>query len=114
MRLDLNNPPKFYLLALTLIGVFVLMSLGRIGTDNAQAWGLIGSIVGYGVGNGIAAKNQQPVEPVFGAKRRAAPGDDAGALELRLVLGWLIFVVGVALGALVCTWLAAQLVLMLR
>jgi hypothetical protein len=58
-----NNPPKFWLLVIALIGTFVLMGIGTIASDVGM--GVIGSIVGYGIGNGIAAKNNQPVEPVF-------------------------------------------------
>jgi hypothetical protein len=99
--MDLNNPPKFYLLLITLIGVFALMLTDHIDTDNAQAWALIGSIVGYGIGNGIAAKAGQVVEPVFTTRRRP-PVDDQGTLDV--VLGWLVMLAAAAI-ALVCAWL---------
>lgn len=108
--MDLNNPPKFYLLLVTLIGVFGLMLFGRVDTDNAQAWALIGSIVGYGVGNGIAARNGQNVEPVF---RRRTGSVDSGRIDVATLFAW--FIVGALLtgglaslallgGAAVCGW----------
>jgi hypothetical protein len=104
MKLDLNNPPKFYLLLVTLMGVFALMLTGQVDTENPQAWALIGSIVGYGVGNGIAAKNGQAVEPVFKSRR-----SDEGRIRLDVVMGWSILVVGVVTSALCAAVLLAGL-----
>lgn len=61
-----NNPPKFWLLVLAMAGTFVLMALGTLNAD--QGLPIITAIVGYGIGNGIAAKNGEPVQPVFGPK----------------------------------------------
>lgn len=102
--INLNNPPKFYLLLITLIGVFALMTVGRIDADNAQAWGLIGSIVGYGIGNGIAARSGENVEPVF--KRK---GTDSGRIEVDIVLGWLILTGGAVATILGIAWAVTQL-----
>lgn len=66
----MNNPPKFWLLLMALACVTVLMAFGRI--DGAVGAGIIGTIVGYGAGNGIAAKNGEPVQPIFARK----PPDD--------------------------------------
>lgn len=61
--LKVNNPPKFYLLVIALVGLFVLV------LTHAVSWGDVelyfGIIVGYGVGNGIASAKGQPSEPVF-------------------------------------------------
>lgn len=93
--MNLNNPPKFYLLLITLVGVFALMTVGRIDADNAQAWGLIGSIVGYGIGNGIAARAGESVEPVF--KRKAG---DQGSIAWSILAGWAILLGGALAAAL--------------
>lgn len=99
--MDLNNPPKFYLLLITLLGVFALMLFGRVDTDNAQAWALIGSIVGYGVGNGIAAKSGQPVEPVFKPRDRST--GDTGSIRFDVVAGWALLVAA-AVTSVLCAW----------
>lgn len=61
-----NNPPKFWLLVVVLVGVFVLLGIGRMSGD--QGLPIITAIVGYGIGNGIAARNGEPVSPVFAPK----------------------------------------------
>lgn len=63
-RLNLNNPPKFYIVVLSLICITILMIFGTIDSD--AGLGLLGLIVGYAVGNGIAAKDNEPVEPIIG------------------------------------------------
>ena len=66
-HLNLNNPPKFYIVVLSLLCITVLMVSGTI--ESEAGLGLIGLIVGYAVGNGIAAKNHEPVEPIIGAHK---------------------------------------------
>lgn len=61
-----NNPPKFWLLVLAMVGTFVLLAIGTLSGD--QGLPIITAIVGYGIGNGIAARNGEPVQPVFGPK----------------------------------------------
>jgi hypothetical protein len=73
--MNVNNPPKFLLLLVALVGIFTLMAIGRISPDAPIPWATIGTIVGYGVGNGIASKRGDPVEPVFGRKPEPK-GDD--------------------------------------
>lgn len=63
-RLNLNNPPKFYIVVLALVCITVLMVFGTIASESGL--GLLGLIVGYAVGNGIAAKQGDPVEPIIG------------------------------------------------
>lgn len=63
-RLNLNNPPKFYIVVLALVCITVLMVTGTIESD--AGLGLLGLIVGYAVGNGIAAKQGDPIEPIVG------------------------------------------------
>lgn len=76
-----NNPPKFWLLVIALVGVFVLLAFGKI--EPAYGTGIIGTIVGYGVGNGIAAKNDEPVAPVFARKRTNVEALEAENAALR-------------------------------
>lgn len=70
-RLNLNNPPKFYIVILSLICITVLMVVGTVDSD--AGLGLLGLIVGYAVGNGIAARDGDAVEPIIG--RKDDPGD---------------------------------------
>jgi len=62
--LEINNPPKAYIVILSLICITVLMVTNTIESDSGL--GLLGLIVGYAVGNGIAAKQGEPVEPIIG------------------------------------------------
>lgn len=61
-----NNPPKFWLLVLAMVGTFVLLGIGTLTSD--QGLPIITAIVGYGIGNGIAARKGESVQPVFGPK----------------------------------------------
>ena len=70
--LNLNNPPKFYIVILSLLCITVLMVFGTVDSD--AGLGLLGLIVGYAVGNGIAARDGDPVEPIIG--RRSTEKDD--------------------------------------
>lgn len=67
-HLNLNNPPKFYIVLIALICITVLMIAGTIESDSGL--GLLGLIVGYAVGNGIAAKQGEPIEPIIGKGHR--------------------------------------------
>jgi|CXWL01.1.fsa_nt_gi succinate-acetate transporter protein len=67
--MTVNNPPKLWLLVLVLVGLFTMLAIGKVTTD--QALPIISAIVGYGIGNGIASRNGESVEPVF--KQRPAP-----------------------------------------
>ena len=64
--LEVNNPPKAYIVILALLCITVLMVTNTIESDSGL--GLLGLIVGYAVGNGIAAKQGEPVEPIIGAQ----------------------------------------------
>ena len=65
----LANPPKALVAIIALICLTVLMALDSI--DSSGGTGLIGMIVGYAVGNGIAARTGTPVEPIIGKTRTA-------------------------------------------
>jgi hypothetical protein len=62
----LQNPSKALIALVALICVTVLIAVGSIDSD--QGLPIITMIVGYAVGNGIAAKKGDPVEPIIGRK----------------------------------------------
>lgn len=64
--MNVNNPPKMIVVVLALICLTLLLMTKTIEAE--AGLGLIGLIVGYGVGNGIAAKNNDPVEPMLGRR----------------------------------------------
>ena len=66
-KMKISNPSKATIALVALICLTVLRALDRI--DQASFNGLAGLIVGYAVGNGIAAKTGQPVEPIIGKKQ---------------------------------------------
>lgn len=72
--MELTNPPKALIVLVALICIVILMVSKSI--DETTGAGLLGMIVGYGVGNGIAAKNGDPVQPIIGTKRRDRRRED--------------------------------------
>jgi hypothetical protein len=66
--MNLNNPPKFYGIVLLIICLTTLVGVGRVSWDDAVP--LYTGIMGYLVGNGIAAYRDEPVTPAIGRKNR--------------------------------------------
>ena len=66
--MTVTNPPKAFIALIGLICLTVLLAIGAI--DKATGTGMIGTILGYAVGNGIAAKTGKPVEPIIGNKEQ--------------------------------------------
>lgn len=64
--MTLQNPSKALIALVALICVTVLIAVGSI--DSNQGLPIITMIVGYAVGNGIAAKKGDTVEPIIGRK----------------------------------------------
>lgn len=64
--MKLANPSKALIALVGLICLTVLLAVGAI--DMATGTGMIGTIIGYAVGNGIAARQNVPVEPIIGKK----------------------------------------------
>jgi hypothetical protein len=62
----LTNPPKALIALVGLVCLTVLLAIDAI--DKATGTGMIGTILGYAVGNGIAARSGKPVEPIIGTK----------------------------------------------
>jgi hypothetical protein len=84
VNLSVNNPPKALIVLVGLICLTVLMALD--GIDKATGAGMFGTIIGYAVGNGIAARNGQPVEPMIGNKPEPQP--ERAPLGLPGPSGW--------------------------
>ena len=64
--MTLQNPSKALIALVALICVTVLIAVGSIDSD--QGLPIITMIVGYAVGNGIAARKGDPVDPIIGPK----------------------------------------------
>lgn len=62
--MNLNNPPKFYGILVAMLCLSVVFAIGTL--SESGYIGLMGLLVGYLVGNGIAAQRGEPVEPAFG------------------------------------------------
>lgn len=66
--MTVNNAPKFWLLIFSLACLTALMIAGRI--DMASGVPILTMVVGYGIGNGVNAKNGEPPSNIFGTKKR--------------------------------------------
>lgn len=64
--MTLTNPPKALIALVALICITVLRALDKL--DQASFNAIGGLIVGYAVGNGVAAKKGEPVQPIIGPK----------------------------------------------
>ena len=64
--MNLTNPPKALIAMVAMIVIAVLMVADSIA--NEAGTGMLGTIVGYAVGNGVAAKGNKDVEPIIGKK----------------------------------------------
>ena len=64
--MTVQNPPKAFIVLVGMICITVLMATHTI--DQSAGTGLLGSIIGYAVGNGIAARKGETVEPILGRK----------------------------------------------
>jgi hypothetical protein len=62
----LANPPKALIALVALILISGLMAIGAITTEAGIP--IFTMIVGYAIGNGMAAKAGVPVEPIIKAK----------------------------------------------
>ncbi len=60
------NPSKAAIALVALVCITVLMIFDAI--DQATGTPIITMIVGYAVGNGIAAKQGEPVQPIIGRR----------------------------------------------
>lgn len=60
------NPSKALIALVGLICITVLMAIGKLDMDNGMP--VMTLIIGYAVGNGIAARQGEPVQPIIGRK----------------------------------------------
>jgi len=58
-----SNPPKALIVLVALLCITALMIVNRLDPDHGL--GVIGLIVGYAIGNGIAARDGDPIKPIF-------------------------------------------------
>lgn len=66
--MNIANPSKALIALASLICVTVLMLTDSISND--AGIGIISAVTGYGIGNGIAARKGDPVDPIIGKKGR--------------------------------------------
>jgi hypothetical protein len=66
-HLTLANPPKALIALTGLVCITVLMIANAIATEAGT--GMLGAIVGYSIGNGIAGASGKPVDPIIGFKK---------------------------------------------
>lgn len=64
--MKVTNPPKAWIILAGLAAVTLLIAIGRITSESGLP--VITAFVGYAVGNGIAARRGETVEPIFGAE----------------------------------------------
>lgn len=64
--MSLLNPPKAFIVLVSLICITILIVAGAI--RSAEGLPVLTAIVGYAIGNGIAAHQGQPVDPIIGKK----------------------------------------------
>ena len=64
--MTITNPSKAMIALVGLICMTVLIAVRAI--DASTGMPVITMIIGYAVGNGIAARQGQPVEPIIGRK----------------------------------------------
>ena len=67
--MNIANPPKALIALVGLVCLTVLMAVNAIPSEAGV--GMIGSIIGYAIGNGIAAKTGSAVDPIIGKKPKA-------------------------------------------
>ena len=64
--MNIANPSKAFIALVSLVCLTVLIAVDAITSDAGLP--VITAIVGYAIGNGIAARQGQPVQPIIGAK----------------------------------------------
>ena len=66
--MNIANPSKAMLALAAMVCITVLLAVQRIPTEAGT--GLLGSLLGYIIGNGIGAKQGTPIEPIIGRKNK--------------------------------------------
>lgn len=65
--MNIANPSKALIALVGLVCLTVLMATKAISSDAGLP--IVTTIIGYAVGNGIAAKKGDPVDPIIGKKK---------------------------------------------
>lgn len=65
--MSITNPSKALIALCALVCLTILMAIGTI--DQQTGVPILTMIVGYAIGNGIAAKQGEPVEPIIGKRK---------------------------------------------
>jgi hypothetical protein len=66
--MNIANPSKALLALAAMICITVLLAVERIPTEAGT--GLLGSLLGYVIGNGVGAKQGVPIDPIIGRKSK--------------------------------------------
>ena len=66
VRLTVSNPPKAIIALAGMFCITILMLFQKISAEAAT--GMLGAIVGYAIGNGIAAAQHHKVVPIIGER----------------------------------------------
>lgn len=64
--MTIQNPTKAFLALVGLICLTVLLALGSI--SESTGTGMIGTIIGYVVGNTVGARSKTPIDPIVGPR----------------------------------------------
>ena len=64
--MKIANPSKALIALVGLVCITVLMAIGKLDMENGMP--VLTLIIGYAVGNGIAARSGEPVQPIIGRK----------------------------------------------
>ena len=65
--MNIANPPKALIALVALVCITVLMATDSISRDAGV--GLLSAIIGYAIGNGLAARAGVSVDPIIGRKK---------------------------------------------
>ena len=63
----LSNQPKLLIILLSIVCITVLMAVGKL--DQSAGTGMLGSIVGYSIGNSVRPKDGSQVPPIISKKK---------------------------------------------
>lgn len=66
--MNIANPSKALIALVGLVCITALMATNSIASDAGLP--IVTTIIGYAVGNGIAARKGDPVDPIIGKKTR--------------------------------------------
>ena len=66
--MNITNPPKALIALVGLVCLTILMATKAIDADTGVP--ILTTIIGYAIGNGIAARRGDPVEPIIGKKNK--------------------------------------------